>query len=53
VRPDQVAGLIASQSIQRRLVPGDLVGVVLFLASDASAMLTGQSIALDGGAAFL
>jgi 3-oxoacyl-[acyl-carrier protein] reductase len=53
VRPDQVAALIAAQSIQRRLVPADLLGVVLFLASDASAMLTGQSIALDGGAAFL
>ena len=28
---------------------GDLVGAVVFLASDASAYVTGQCIAIDGG----
>jgi NAD(P)-dependent dehydrogenase (short-subunit alcohol dehydrogenase family) len=30
-----------------------MVGTMLFLASDASAFVTGQSIAVDGGSAFL
>ena len=34
----------------RRLgVPGDLVGAALFLASDASAFMTGQTVYVDGG----
>ncbi len=33
----------------RAEVPEDLVGAVLFLASDASAFVSGQSINLDGG----
>jgi len=35
---------------QRRLgTPEDMVGTALFLASDASAFLTGQTIYVDGG----
>jgi NAD(P)-dependent dehydrogenase (short-subunit alcohol dehydrogenase family) len=30
-----------------------MVGTMLFLASDASAFVTGQSIAVDGGSVFL
>ena len=33
----------------RAQVPEDLVGAVLFLVSDASAFVSGQSINLDGG----
>jgi NAD(P)-dependent dehydrogenase (short-subunit alcohol dehydrogenase family) len=41
---------IASQTLVGRLAePEDLVGAVLFLASDASAFMTGRSVFLDGG----
>jgi len=35
--------------MQRMGKPGDLVGAVLYLASDASGYVTGQSIIVDGG----
>jgi NAD(P)-dependent dehydrogenase (short-subunit alcohol dehydrogenase family) len=31
------------------LVPSDIVDAVLFLASKSSRMITGQSLAVDGG----
>jgi 3-oxoacyl-[acyl-carrier protein] reductase len=37
------------QCIPRAETPDDLVGTMLFLASPASAFVTGQSINLDGG----
>ena len=37
------------QCIPRGMVPTDLVGIMLFLAADASAFITGQTIACDGG----
>ncbi len=45
--------LVARQCIGRKQVPDDLVGVLLFLASPASAFMTGQSLLVDGGAAHL
>jgi NAD(P)-dependent dehydrogenase (short-subunit alcohol dehydrogenase family) len=48
--PEQVFGLvIALQSIKRSQVPNDLAGLLSFLASDDSALLTGQVITCDGG----
>jgi p-cumic alcohol dehydrogenase len=38
------------QTIQRNLVPADLAGTVAWLLSDASEFITGQTIAVDGGA---
>ncbi len=49
VTPEQKERIIAMQCVQRAEVPEDLVGAVLFLASEASAFVTGQSINLDGG----
>lgn len=40
---------IAKQSINEGMVEHDMVGIVLFLASDSSRMLTRQAIAVDGG----
>jgi 3-oxoacyl-[acyl-carrier protein] reductase len=50
VTPEQKQKIIGLQCIPRAEVPDDLIGTVLFLASEASAFLTGQSITVDGGA---
>jgi p-cumic alcohol dehydrogenase len=41
------------QTIQRNLMPEDLVGTVMWLVSDASGFVTGQTIAVDGGTVML
>jgi NAD(P)-dependent dehydrogenase (short-subunit alcohol dehydrogenase family) len=43
---DQIAKM---QAIRRVQVPGDLAGVVSFLASDDAAFITGQTLYVDGG----
>jgi NAD(P)-dependent dehydrogenase (short-subunit alcohol dehydrogenase family) len=43
----------AGQAIARTLEPSDLVGAVLWLVSDAAALVTGQTIAIDGGTVLL
>lgn len=53
-RTDIMRGkVIDMQCVKRLEVPEDLVGTLLFLASPASDFITGQSIAVDGGSAFL
>lgn len=39
----------SQQCIPRGMVPTDLVGIMFFLATPASAFITGQTIACDGG----
>jgi len=53
VTPAQMQAQIAMRSIPREATPQDLTGVALFLASDASAFVTGQSLIVDGGLTFL
>ena len=50
VTPEQKERIIAMQCIPRAETPEDLVGAALFLASEASAFVTGQIINADGGA---
>ena len=44
--------VVAGQCIPRQEVAEDLVGTVMFLSSDASAFMTGQTLAVNGGFAF-
>jgi len=46
-------GVVADQAIRRYQQPEDLVGLLVFLASRESAFVTGQTILVDGGRAFL
>ncbi|GAB4258360.1 MAG: 3-oxoacyl-ACP reductase FabG [Thermoleophilia bacterium] len=50
ILPSEVADQLAQQqSLKRKQEPEDLVGAVLFLASDDSDFITGQTINVDGG----
>jgi NAD(P)-dependent dehydrogenase (short-subunit alcohol dehydrogenase family) len=50
VTPAQKERIIAMQCVGRAETPEDLVGAALFLASEASAFITGQIVNVDGGA---
>lgn len=45
--------IAAGQVIQRNLEPEDLTGTIVYLASDGSALVTGQTHMVDGGSWFL
>jgi NAD(P)-dependent dehydrogenase (short-subunit alcohol dehydrogenase family) len=44
------AGRVESRAIPRVQLPEDLVGAIIFLASDEAAFITGQTLVVDGGA---
>lgn len=47
--PDDIAKILSEQSIQRRIVPLDIARVCLFLSSELSDGMTGQTLNVDGG----
>jgi gluconate 5-dehydrogenase len=47
--PVRVAALAARTHAQRNGLPADFAGVAVFLASPASAYVTGQTVYVDGG----
>lgn len=49
VKEDELATFVQKQCIKREMRPDDMVGVCLFLASDCAAMLTAQTLIVDGG----
>lgn len=51
---DKARQVIAQgQTLQRNLETSDLVGTIVYLASDASKFVTGQTIMVDGGTVYL
>ncbi len=51
---DQFKGISRSaRALKRDALPEDLVGVVAFLMSQEAAFMTGQTLVVDGGAAFV
>lgn len=47
--PEQKKAIIGHQCIKRIGTPEDLVGIMVFLASDESEFMTGQTLNIDGG----
>ena len=47
--PEGLAEHLSRQCLKDHLEPSDVVGGVLFLASDASKMMTSQALVIDGG----
>lgn len=46
---DDVAAMISRQCLKRSLLPQDIAGPCLFLASNASGAITAQTLVVDGG----
>lgn len=49
VTEESLSAHVAKQCIREVMQPADMVGVCLFLASDAARMLTAQTLIVDGG----
>ena len=49
VTPEGLAAHLERQCLKDTLAPEDVVGATLFMASDASRMMTGQTVVVDGG----
>ena len=47
--PDSLAAHLDRQCLKEHLAPEDIVGPTLFLSSEASRMMTGQALVVDGG----
>lgn len=53
VPPDMIKKIEENGAIKRQQQADDLVGAVVFLASDDAAFITGQTINIDGGRTFI
>ena len=51
--PEAVAACLDQQALKRLVAAEDIAEAALFLASDAAAMITGQSLVVDGGRAMI
>ena len=49
VTPEALAAHLSKQCLPDPIEPEDLTGLVLYLASEASRMMTSQTLILDGG----
>lgn len=47
--PEQLEAHLGKQCLKEHLAPADMADPVLFLASEASRMMTGQALVVDGG----
>jgi len=47
--PEYLAEIMRAQALKRELLPEDVARLVLFLAADDSATITGQNFVIDGG----
>ena len=47
--PEYLADIMKAQALKRELMPEDVARLVLFLAADDSATITGQNFVIDGG----
>ena len=47
--PEAEAAWMDQVALKRRIQPGDIASLSLFLASDDAAMITGQNLVIDGG----
>jgi NAD(P)-dependent dehydrogenase (short-subunit alcohol dehydrogenase family) len=53
VREKALATIAGNQSLKANLTTDDMTGTILYLASDASKFVTGQTIMVDGGSVML
>ncbi len=53
VSPEQAKAIVGAQALRRRLRPEDIVGTAVHLASEDGAMITGQTIVVDGGLSYV
>jgi NAD(P)-dependent dehydrogenase (short-subunit alcohol dehydrogenase family) len=51
ITPQAEADLMQSQSLKRWIMPADIAAGIVFLASDAASMITGQTLTIDAGRA--
>jgi 3-oxoacyl-[acyl-carrier protein] reductase len=52
IRPEQWDAIIAAQTLKRKGDVSDMIGATMFLASDESKYITGQTLNVDAGLRF-